>query len=114
MGKLKKALEATPIETDWQSQDMGEPEIYTLSEHEFNYLMNVNAVKVNTERELNRVIAAFLHDIIAVGRLDYDKDSMLKFELDFEDTGKTLKIWKQKDLYKPTEQEPQQAKTESD
>lgn len=101
MGKLKKALEAEPLQTE--ESFIGEPDVHPLTDEEFNYLINANQVKINTDQELNRLIAAFLHDVVAVSRLNYNKDSMLKFELDFDDREKKLKIWKQPEMKYTTE-----------
>lgn len=112
MGKIKQALKAKPIVTDNSVKaDEGEPTSYALEENEFNYLMNMNVIRMNLQQELSKLMSAYLFDI-SIKRLGYDPKDQLKFELDFEDPKNGLKIWKlSENLYKPTE--PDQAKTES-
>jgi hypothetical protein len=105
MGKIKDAKIA---QTDPSvSAEEGEPTSYSLLENEFNYLMNMNVIRMNLQNELSKLMSAYLFDI-AIKRLDYNPKDQLKFELDFEDPKEGLKIWKLgENLYKPTEQEHQ-------
>lgn len=64
---------------------------YTLTEAEFNYVMNVQTAKQNIVDEYNRVISAFLK-YVASSRLGYSPDEDLQFELDFSDSKHELKV----------------------
>lgn len=64
---------------------------HTLTEEEFNYVMNINVAKQNIAEEYTRVISAFLK-YIACSRLGYDPTADIQFELDFTDEGHNIKI----------------------
>lgn len=68
-------------------------ETHTLTESEFNYLMNINQAKSNIAQEYNRVISAFLKYVSAT-RLGYPPEEDLQFELDFSDAAKQVKVTK--------------------
>jgi len=110
LGKIKQALKAQPAVVDPSSPkaDEGEPTIYALQDNEFNYLMNMNVIRMNLQQELSKLMSAYLFDI-SVNRLGYDSKDQLKFELDFDNPKEGLKVWKlYENFYKPTDQEPQQ------
>ena len=68
-------------------------EKHSLTEAEFNYIMNVNQAKQGVIEEYNRVLSAFLN-YIAKSRLGYEADQNLQFEIDFADNSHTLKVTK--------------------
>lgn len=77
MGSIKK-----------QSQDT---QTHTLSEQEFNYVMNIQSAKQNVMEEYNRVISAFLKYVTSE-RLGYKPEDDLQFELDFSNNKHELKV----------------------
>lgn len=93
MGKLKSKLAET--------EESQEPEVMSLRDEEFNYVMNVNQARFNINQEYNRVLSAFLH-YVACNRGGYESTDNLKFELDFDNPDHLLKIWKLEDnFYNP-------------
>lgn len=93
MGKLKQKLQ--------QQEESDEPQSMALKDEEFNYVMNVNQARSNINQEYNRVLSAFLH-YVACNRGGFESTDNLKFELDFEDKDRILKVWKlEDDFYKP-------------
>lgn len=66
---------------------------HTLTEAEFNYVMNINQAKQGVVAEYNRVMSAFLK-YVASDRLKYSAEDDLQFELDFSDEKRVLKVKK--------------------
>lgn len=66
---------------------------FTLTDAEFNYVMNVNKAKQAVADEYNRVMSAFLN-YVSKSRLGFPDDANLQFELDFTDAKHELKITK--------------------
>jgi len=99
MGKIKDKLKKEAS----TEPDLGEADTFTLTDSEFGYLIGLNFSRNNIINEFSRVMSGFLY-YVAVNRLGYDGDTDLKFEIDFENDTKQLKIWKlQENLYNPTE-----------
>src|ERR1700752_83094 len=64
---------------------------HTLTEAEFNSVMNLNVAKQNIINDLNKAISSYLKGIAST-RLGYEYDTDLQFELDFADEKHILKI----------------------
>lgn len=64
---------------------------HTLTEPEFNYIMNAQTAKQRTAEEYSRIISAFLM-YISNSRLGYTDDTALQFEIDFADEKHVLKV----------------------
>jgi hypothetical protein len=68
-------------------------EKHTLTDAEFNYVMNANRAKQQHIEADNLILSAFLN-YVAKSRLGYEVKQDLQFELDFSDNSHTLKVIK--------------------
>lgn len=67
------------------------PQSHTLTEDEFNYVMNINQAKQSISQEYTRVMSSFLH-YVSSSRLGYSPQDDLQFEVDFTDEKRELKV----------------------
>lgn len=81
MGSIKKRSQSEKTST------------HTLTEAEFNYVMNIQTAKQNIVDEYNRVTSAFLK-YVSCDRLNFKPEEDLQFELDFADNKHELKVTK--------------------
>lgn len=84
MGSIKRKL---------QEQEEGEPDVFHLTEEEFGYLVGLNFSRNNIINEFARVMSGFLY-YVSTFRLGYDGKTDLKFEVDFDNDKRELKVWK--------------------
>lgn len=98
MGKLKQA--------QLKKEEENEPDMSaTILDSEFKYLMSTNFMINQISDLLRQIMSGYLYNI-ATSRLGYEGDKNLRFELDFEDENKQLKIWEaDESLYSPIELE---------
>jgi hypothetical protein len=64
---------------------------HTLTETEFNVVMNLNVAKQTALEQMNRAISTYLKGVCST-RLGYTAEEDLQFELDFANEKHELKI----------------------